>query len=139
MKNHTTPSRQRIRKPQQAGFTLVEIMIVVLIIGVLLNIAAPGMIGARDKAQAKTCVKNLDDFMIAKEQYAMDNHIAASNTTPVTWPNISSYIKAPPATDPVIGPLCPTNHASYNYNNLATLPTCPYGTSGNNPLAVHSL
>jgi prepilin-type N-terminal cleavage/methylation domain-containing protein len=139
MKNHTTLARKRIRKPQQAGFTLVEIMIVVLIIGVLLNIAAPGMIGARDKAQAKTCIKNLDDFMVAKEQYAMDSHIAASNTTAVTWPNISSYIKAPPATNAVTGPVCPTNGASYNYNNLATLPACPYYMSGNNPLAIHSL
>ena len=132
-------NKRKLRRQQQTGFTLVEIMIVVLIIGVLLNIAAPGMIGARDKAQAKTCVKNLDDFMIAKEQYAMDNKIAASNTTPVTWPQISSYIKAPPATSAITGPLCPTKGDIYNYNNLATLPTCPYGISSGNPLAVHSL
>lgn len=59
-------------------------MIVVLIIGVLLNIAAPTFIGARDKGQAKACVKNLSDFMTAKEQYVMENKIPASNTTPVT-------------------------------------------------------
>ncbi len=141
MKKHTDFSRKHLRTRRQTGFTLIEIMIVVLIIGVLLNIAAPGFIGARDKAQAKTCIKNLDNFLVAKEQYAMDNNIAANSTTQVTWPNISSYIKANPGTDPVNGPACPTNGASYggHYGDLQTLPTCPYGGPANNPLDAHSL
>ena len=122
------------------GFTLVEIMIVVLTIAVLLNIALPAFIGARDKAQARSCVKNLSDFQTAKEQYAMDNKIPASSAVPVTWGNISPYIKAPPGT-PATGPVCPTRGDSYanSYGDLKTPPTCPYGTSANNPLAIHSL
>jgi len=130
------PARQRRR---QIGFTLVEIMIVVLIIGVLLNIAAPAFIGARDKGQARACVKNLSDFMTAKEQYVMDNKIPASSSTAVTWSNIKGYIRSSPNTDPILGPLCPTKGDNYNYNPPATLPTCSYGGPTGNPLAVHPL
>ena len=119
------PGKPR-RTRRQAGFTLVEIMIVVLIIGVLLNIATPSLIGARDRGQARACVKNLTDFQTAKEQYAMDNKVPASSNTVITWTNISPYIKAPGGT-PATGPTCPTNGAAYNYQNLATQPTCTYG------------
>ncbi len=131
--------RKNPRLRRQAGFTLVEIMIVVLVIGVLLNIALPSFIGARDKAQARSCVKNLSDFQTAKEQYAMENKIPASNTTAVTWSQISPYIKAPSGTDATYGPFCPTRGDHYNYQPLAVSPTCGYGASAANPLALHQL
>ena len=121
MQHCTTFSRKHLRPRRQAGFTLVEIMIVVLIIGVLLNIAMPSLVSAR------SCVKNLSNFMTAKEQYAMDNKIPASSTTPVTWSNISPYIKTYGTVSAATGPLCPTNGATYSYNNLTTAPTCSYG------------
>ncbi len=125
---HRTPSfRNRLRPRRQAGFTLVEIMIVVLIIGVLLNIATPSLVSARDKGQARSCVKNLNDFTTAKEQYAMDNKVPATYTTALTWANISPYIKTYGTANATTGPLCPTNGATYNYNNLTTPPTCSYG------------
>ena len=137
------PAAQSIprRRPRRAGFTLVEIMIVVLVIGVLLNIAAPAFVAARDKSQAKSCVKNLNDFATAKEQYAMDSKIGAgtAGSAHVTWPQIQSYIKAPPGTNPVTGPVCPTNGQAYDYQPMSILPTCPYGASSATPQAVHSL
>ena len=111
---------------RQAGFTLIEIMIVVMIIGVLLNIATPSLINARDKGQARACVKNLTDFQTAKEQYAMDNKIPESSTTPITWTNISPYIRAAGGTS-ATGPTCPTNGAAYQYNTPLTSPVCTYG------------
>ena len=129
------------RRSRRAGFTLVEIMIVVLVIGVLLNIASPAFVASRDKSQARSCVKNLSDFATAKEQYAMDNKIPAGNASSahVTWPQIQSYIKAPPGTNPLTGPVCPTNGQVYDYQPMSILPTCPYGASSATPLAVHSL
>lgn len=138
---HRTPISRSSRRPRrQAGFTLVEIMIVVLIIGVLLNIALPSFVGARDKSRAQACIKNLNDFQVAKEQYAMDNKIPASSTTAVTWSNLTPYVRTSPFTDPVLGPLCPASTTiHYSFNTLAVPPSCPYYASAANPLAIHAL
>jgi len=125
---HSPKHNRRIARPdhRRAGFTLVEIMIVVLIIGVLLNIALPALVAARDRSQARSCIKNLTDFETAKEQYAIDNKIPESSTVAITWGNISSYIRVPTGT-PATGPVCPGSGSAYSFNNPATLPTCTYG------------
>jgi len=48
------------------GFTLVEIMIVVAIIGILVGIAVPGFIRARTQSQGKACCENLQKIDGAK-------------------------------------------------------------------------
>jgi prepilin-type N-terminal cleavage/methylation domain-containing protein len=57
---------------KKKGFTLVEIMIVVLIIGILLAIAVPNFITARANSRAQTIIGNLKQLESAKEQWAMD-------------------------------------------------------------------
>lgn len=120
------------------AFTLVEIMIVMLIIGVLMNMAAPAFIGARDSTQSKSCVANLKKFQGAKEQYAFDNRISTTSTTAITWPSISGYLRYPNA-DPVNGPICPTRGDAYTYGNLSQNPTCTYGGPAGNPSLAHAL
>jgi prepilin-type N-terminal cleavage/methylation domain-containing protein len=111
-----TGLRSRRRK---AGFTLVEIMIVIMIIGLLLNIATPAFINARDVGQARACVSTLHNIVLAKEQYAIENN-APGTITPI-WSNLTPYMKSNAT------PVCPTNGSVYSINDLNTYPTCSYG------------
>lgn len=55
------------------AFTLVEIMIVVLIIGVISAIAVPNWIKVRGNARHHSCIANMTKMQEAKEQWAMEN------------------------------------------------------------------
>ncbi len=89
------------RSKQMAGFTLVEIMIVVLIIGILLAIAIPNFVAARESSRAKACVGNLKQIDSAEQQYAMDNKMNSTSTfsgvTVDTLSGTSGYIRVAPA------------------------------------------
>ncbi len=74
------------------GFTLVEIMIVVLIIGILLAIAVPNFVKARQNSRVQTVVGNLKQIESAKEQWAMDTG-AASTATPTSADLTPTYMK----------------------------------------------
>ena len=65
---------------KKAGFTLVEIMIVVLIIGILLAIAIPNFVAARESSRAKACVGNIKQIDSAKQQCAMDKKMSGTST-----------------------------------------------------------
>ncbi len=100
------------------AFTLVEIMIVVLIIGVLLMIAMPGWMRARENSRQKTCVSNLRQISDAKEIWALDTkqQDGAPCATTDLWPN---YINGGSF------PSCPTN-GTYTIGAVGETPTCTY-------------
>jgi prepilin-type N-terminal cleavage/methylation domain-containing protein len=109
-------------RTRDKGFTLVEIMIVVLIIGILLAIAVPNYVQARETSRRKSCVGTLLRIDVAKQQWAMD-HNREPDDTP-TWNDIvgpDKYIKGDPATFPTS--TCPSG-GTYTLNDVSTPPQC---------------
>jgi prepilin-type N-terminal cleavage/methylation domain-containing protein len=76
---------------KRAGFTLVEIMIVVAIIALLAAIAVPGFLRARKRSQASKILNDLRMISGAIDQYAIENSKKSDDTVLVTdW---TKYIK----------------------------------------------
>lgn len=119
---------------QRRAFTLVEILIVVLIIGVLLAIAIPNFVQARETSRARSCVGNLKQIDSAKTQCVMDNRLSPPGTAGFSIDGTTVTTPGPAGTYQLVSgvntiayirrtPVCPGG-GIYSPNGIDVTPTC---------------
>ena len=108
----------------KSGFTLLEIMIVVSIIGLLAGIAIPNFVKARGISQASACINNLRQLDSAMQQYALENRLDMNSSYALSV--LRPYVRLDSAGNV---PACPASGTYLPGPTLSNSPTCSFSTA----------
>jgi prepilin-type N-terminal cleavage/methylation domain-containing protein len=119
----------KILNTREAGFTLVEIMIVVAIIGLLASIAIPNFARARTTSQVNACINNLRQIDGAKQQWALETKQGPAAQPDST--DIAPYMGR--STGGAVADVdftCPAAGTYISIGNVGTPPECTLKADG---------
>ncbi|MDP2561934.1 type II secretion system major pseudopilin GspG [Psychrobium sp. 1_MG-2023] len=102
------------KRRNQAGFTLIEIMVVIVILGILAAMVMPSVLGNKDKAQQQKVISDITTLEGAMDMFKLDN-----NRFPTTDQGLEALVSKPEM-DPV-----PRNYPQAGY--IKRLPNDPWG------------
>jgi prepilin-type N-terminal cleavage/methylation domain-containing protein len=114
------PGLMAMATSSKSGFTLVELMLVVGLVGLLAAITIPSFVLARAQSQAKACINNLRQIDDAAQEWALDNRQAPAAT--VSFPDVQPYLKG--------AVICPSAGSdstfadSYTMTTVSNKPVC---------------
>jgi general secretion pathway protein G len=116
MTNAPEVTAMKSRRYKQDGFTLIEIMVVILILGLLATIVVQSLRGAADKAKKTKAQADLAEIKTALDRYYLDN-----GYYPTTDQGLGALVSAPSSGR------VPGNYESGGY--IERLPQDPWGTA----------
>ena len=111
---------------KKQGFTLVEIMIVVAIIGLLAAIAIPNFVKARTTSQQNACINNLRLIDASEQQWALEQKKQTTDAPAASGTDLQPYLGRGSNGELPTCPVDPQNSflTSYTCNNVGTAPAC---------------
>jgi general secretion pathway protein G len=105
----------RQKKNTQAGFTLIELMVVIVILGLLAGVIIPRFMGETDKAKVATTKMQIASLESALKMYKLDN-----GSYPSTEQGLQALVEAPTAGN------LPTNWRKGGYLEKGKVPKDPW-------------
>ncbi|WOG28331.1 type II secretion system major pseudopilin GspG [Endozoicomonas sp. 8E] len=105
---------KKVDRQKQQGFTLIEIMVVIVILGVLASMVAPNVLGNKEKADQQKAVSDIVTLENALDMYKLDN-----NHFPSTQQGLNALVEQPS------GSPQPRNYRDNGY--IRRLPQDPWG------------
>ncbi|MGL5292375.1 MAG: type II secretion system major pseudopilin GspG [Aeromonas sp.] len=104
-----------MQQPRQSGFTLLEVMVVIVILGILASLVVPNLMGNKEQADRQKAIADIVALENALDMYKLDNY-----RYPTTEQGLDALV-----TEPTIDP-APRSYREGGY--IKRLPQDPWGS-----------